>query len=557
MKASSCLLAVFVMGLASPSNAATAAASKAPNEPPRVPGLRVKEYARHPDQATASNEFFVDQGKLGRPLSHGVATTLHPWMWNGDRNAIASGFLEVPEDGDYAFVTDSFYDRNLLMVAGKVVCGFRDGGDTVATVPLKKGSVSILCYGVVESRGGTEGVRVRWKPPGQAELSPIPAERLSHNEDAEEREARLAKGSGATTHLVTVADDFVVDVYHNGVKVRENKRQLLEEHHGATAEKIVISVHPGDWLVFHVVNNRLRWQGRRYFAAAGMADGEVRFASDPGSPHWSACDDPEQAKLFIRQRGYGTAVRAQPITKLWEEGNRYMKKHAGEAFGGKPLWGRGPSTWIKYVSPGTPASEVASGDDHGALFDTLGAIDAERGPHRFQMQPPPRRWPVQILSAIYGTGGKDADVTAAVKEHVEVKQRSFSVSPRDLGADPNPYWNKSLHIVYMKDGVRREQRRNENETVLAESFYRPQDAGELREWLQGTRWSGREGEIQFQPDSALTKLGAVTPLHWEVLTANSLRITWSEERKTEYRFDYVWSTFQDIADPRTAFHEVR
>jgi hypothetical protein len=188
---------------------------------PTAPGLRVREYVRHPDQKNDEQQFFVDQKRLGRPIAAEIAMTLHPWKWNGDRNAIASGFLEVPEDGDYAFTTDSFYDRNLLVVNGKTVCGFRDGGETVAVVPLKKGRVSILCYGVVEARGGTEGVRVRWKPPGQKELSPIPAERLWHAEDAEERQARLATAAGAATQMITVADDFIVDVYHNGVKVRE------------------------------------------------------------------------------------------------------------------------------------------------------------------------------------------------------------------------------------------------------------------------------------------------------------------------------------------------
>lgn len=78
---------------------------------------------------------------------------------------------------------------------------------------------------------------------------------------------------------------------------------------------------------------------------------------------------------------------------------------------------------------------------------------------------------VKIISATYGTGGKNADVTKRVKELVEGKRQKFSANPRDLGADPSPGWNKSLSIIYTTDGVRHQQRRNENETILLESFY--------------------------------------------------------------------------------------
>lgn len=56
----------------------------------------------------------------------------------------------------------------------------------------------------------------------------------------------------------------------------------------------------------------------------------------------------------------------------------------------------------------------------------------------------------------------------------------------------------------MKDGVRREQNRGENEWVLPESFYGPQDADELRTWLIGSRWVNADGEIQFHADRTLT-----------------------------------------------------
>jgi len=36
------------------------------------------------------------------------------------------------------------------------------------------------------------------------------------------------------------------------------------------SERTNIQVRHGDWLVFHVANNRLRWGGSYYFAAAGL-----------------------------------------------------------------------------------------------------------------------------------------------------------------------------------------------------------------------------------------------------------------------------------------------
>jgi len=169
----------------------------------------------------------------------------------------------------------------------------------------------------------------------------------------------------------------------------------------------------------------------------------------------------------------------------------------------------------------------------------------------------PRRWPVQILSAIYGTGGKNADVTARVKEHVEVHKRAFASNPQDLGADPNPTWNKGLHIVYMKDGVRREQQRNENETVLAESFYGPQDAGELRAWLPETRWTGAQPEMQFHPDGTFTTPGVTETQTWEATGARNVRIKQPNGKAQEFVFNHTWSSFSEAENAQNRFHQAK
>ena len=352
-------------------------------------------------------------------------------------------------------------------------------------------------------------------------------------------------GSGRgqkANYLITVADDFVVEIYKNGERVPEAQRTLILERFGATAEKVSVAVRSGDWLVFQVVHDRLRWNGSKYFAVAGcLGENEFGFVSDPASADWSACDDPAKVGEFIRRRGAGTGHRARTIDVAWGEGDGYVKEFAGDQFSGTALWGGAPSTWIKYVAGRVEAEE-----------ETEPAANPERSEMKALTQT--RRWPVQIISAVYGTGGKNADVTAKVKEYVEVMRRKFSANPKDLGADPNPYWNKGLHVVYMKDGVRREQRRNENETVLPESFYGPQDAAELRAWLAETRWFGSKPDIQFHADQTVTSPGVEATARWETVAGNKLRLTWPGEEAKEFVFGYTWESLSQVGEGKNVYH---
>src|SRR3954454_12939595 len=86
--------------------------------------------------------------------------------------------------------------------------------------------------------------------------------------------------------LIAVIDDFIVDIYHNGVKVPDDRRELLVEVFGATVERITLDVRRGDWLVFNVVNNRLRWGGSSYFAVSGRGDAGVGFTTELDSGRW-------------------------------------------------------------------------------------------------------------------------------------------------------------------------------------------------------------------------------------------------------------------------------
>ncbi|MFO0891585.1 MAG: hypothetical protein U0790_20880 [Isosphaeraceae bacterium] len=110
------------------------------------------------------------------------------------------------------------------------------------------------------------------------------------------------RGEVLATRLFTVADDFVIDVYHNGLKVPDAQRSLLVERFGATAERIDLQVRRGDWLVFNVVNNRLRWGGCSYFGVVGRGDSGISFTIDVESGRWSCCDDPGKVNQLVPPR---------------------------------------------------------------------------------------------------------------------------------------------------------------------------------------------------------------------------------------------------------------
>lgn len=151
-------------------------------------------------------------------------------------------------------------------------------------------------------------------------------------------------------HLITATDDFIVEVYHNGVRVPHAKRELLVERFGATVEKINVEVQRGDWLVFNVVNNRLRWGGAYYFGVAGvLGENECGFVSDLDSGDWSVCDDPAAQQRFIKSKDYLSDNRPAKVEFPWGDGDNYMRQFAGNQWNGEPIWGRERNTWIKVV----------------------------------------------------------------------------------------------------------------------------------------------------------------------------------------------------------------
>ena len=142
----------------------------------------------------------------------------------------------------------------------------------------------------------------------------------------------------------------MVDVYLNGKLVPDTQRSMLEERYGATVERINVEIHRGDWLVFNVVNNRLRWGGVRYFAVAGcFAENEFGFVSDRASRQWSACDNPRDAERFIARKSYHADHGVRVIDSPWSDGDTLTRRHAGSNWSGTPVWGNGRNTWIKVI----------------------------------------------------------------------------------------------------------------------------------------------------------------------------------------------------------------
>lgn len=150
--------------------------------------------------------------------------------------------------------------------------------------------------------------------------------------------------------LITVADDFVVEVYRNGVKLPDDRRELLNETFGATVERISVDLRSGDWVVFNVVNNRLRWGGASYFGVAARGDAGVAFTTDPDSGAWSCCDDPGEVAAFIANRDHRASHHALAIANLWTPGDGLMSQYA-DGWKGKPVWGASRNTWIKVIVP--------------------------------------------------------------------------------------------------------------------------------------------------------------------------------------------------------------
>ena len=151
-------------------------------------------------------------------------------------------------------------------------------------------------------------------------------------------------------YLVTVADDFIINIYHNGKQVPDAQRNLVDEIYGATVEHIKIEVKKGDWLVFNVVNNRMRWGGASYFAVAGCCEkNEFGFTSKLDDGAWSACDSLKEVDDFIAKKKYLRHNAVRRSEYVWPRGVDLMQGYAGDRWAGEAVWGTSRNTWLKVI----------------------------------------------------------------------------------------------------------------------------------------------------------------------------------------------------------------
>lgn len=155
---------------------AVAIAAKPPvgvTSKPLAPGVQFTRYPLHDSQKDGSAYGgYVPYTELGKPLgaSHTIKS-ISKWEKELEENAVVSGFIRIDKPGSYDFKSESGYDRNELLIDGKIVCKFRDGEKTIATVELTAGLHQIVSVAYAHA---TKEVRVTWKPPGAAALTDIP-----------------------------------------------------------------------------------------------------------------------------------------------------------------------------------------------------------------------------------------------------------------------------------------------------------------------------------------------------------------------------------------------
>jgi outer membrane protein assembly factor BamB len=162
------------------------------------------------------------------------------------------------------------------------------------------------------------------------------------------------RGALVAKKVYIVVDDFVVDVWLNGVRVPDSARKPLDEIFGMLPEVIELDLHERDWIVFNVVNDRFRWGGAKYFGVCALdADGEIAFTTGNDGT-WSACDAPGAVPAFIASREVGMdrlATAFQGDATMDERWRNYFKRddHPKPDFTCVPVWGTERTTWIKHV----------------------------------------------------------------------------------------------------------------------------------------------------------------------------------------------------------------
>lgn len=142
-------------------------------------GLTLTRYPMHPSQTDGNkSKGYVPYTELGKPLAAPrTIRSVSSWSKEIQENAVVAGLLRIDQPGTYEFRSTSDWDRNELIIDGKIVCKFRDGEKKTNLVELRAGVVPIVSVAYAHA---TKDVQVQWKPPGAAEFSDIPSNLFSH-----------------------------------------------------------------------------------------------------------------------------------------------------------------------------------------------------------------------------------------------------------------------------------------------------------------------------------------------------------------------------------------
>ncbi|MBA4016512.1 MAG: hypothetical protein C0483_04935 [Pirellula sp.] len=143
------------------------------------PGLGVREYAAQPNQIDRNlYTGWVEPADLGNHVGNPYVVSSLDWKYDVERNAIASGFIDIQTPGEYTFRTTTHFARGLLYINGAIVNPFRQVGAGVTKVVLPRGLLSLHSYAFPYTRGV---IKVEWIPPGQTEFTAIPSNLLFYD----------------------------------------------------------------------------------------------------------------------------------------------------------------------------------------------------------------------------------------------------------------------------------------------------------------------------------------------------------------------------------------
>lgn len=167
---------------------------------------------------------------------------------------------------------------------------------------------------------------------------------------------------------------------------------------------------------------------------------------------------------------------------------------------------------------------------------------------------------IDIVAATYGSGENRVSVKEKVIDFLVTNPRKLVVTPRDLGADPTPGWNRELQITHRYNGKERVGRWGENSSVYSISLCVPATKEELEQWLPQTHWSVRNDQIVFFDNGTfgIQKAGSERiemPIGWawKVMSAAKIAMSWGKSSTIECSVNESCTEIKELTGMKYAF----